>query len=225
MTVRYIYNTPGTYVAFMTAGHLFAPDSEWIGFLANGNEVYNIQGIYLGFILDDDRVVRSLTEPTHMRLMCPIRPIRPIRPLRPLRRLRMPRLPNPYIDVFEGGDAKAAAKLPGVDLQQYDGLLGAKLFANDGQYLGTVSRDKHDSESISNQYGQYGGRYGTHSIFNQYGQYGSKYSVLSPFSRYSTTPPSVILDGQLVGQLSVNTLLQNRIDTEEFIAWLTGGEG
>ncbi len=225
MPVRYIYNTSGHYVAFVTAGHLFAPNCEWIGFLANGNEVYNSNGIYLGFILDDDRVVRNLSEPTHMRLMRRVRPIRPIRPLRPLRRLRMPRLPNPYIDIFEGGDAQAAAKLPGVDLHKYETLLGAKLFAHDGQYLGTVSRDKYDPESISNQYGQYGGFYGLYSIFNQYGQYGSKYSRLSPFNAYSSTPPRVLLDGQYVGQLSANTYLRDRIDVEELVAWLTSGEG
>lgn len=56
-------------------------------------------------------------------------------------------------------------------------LAGDKLYGNDGQYLGKVSNNKYDSESISNPYGKYGSKYSSTSINNQYSNYGSKYST------------------------------------------------
>ena len=41
MSVRYIYNTSGDYIAFISSDNLFNPDCDWIGFIKNGNEVYN----------------------------------------------------------------------------------------------------------------------------------------------------------------------------------------
>ena len=101
MAVRYIFNTSGDYVAFVQNENLFAPNTEWIGFIKNGNEVYYPDGQFLGYILSDDRIVRKKYELPKLRQLRPLTPLRPLRPLTPLRRLRMPRLPYPYEDVFE----------------------------------------------------------------------------------------------------------------------------
>lgn len=58
-------------------------------------------------------------------------------------------------------------------------LAGNKLYSRDGQYLGKVSNNKYDSESISNPYGKYGSKYSSTSINNQYSKYGSDYSTQS----------------------------------------------
>jgi hypothetical protein len=58
-------------------------------------------------------------------------------------------------------------------------LAGDKLYSRDGQYLGKVSNNKFDSESISNPYGKYGSKYSSTSINNNYSKYGSDYSTQS----------------------------------------------
>lgn len=104
MSVRYIYNSNGQYVAFISGENLFNPNCEWIGYVLNGNEVYNPNNAsFIGYVLDDDRIARKVNEFQKLRPLKPLRPLRPLRPLKPLRRLRTPRLPYPYEDVFEAG--------------------------------------------------------------------------------------------------------------------------
>lgn len=42
------------------------------------------------------------------------------------------------------------------------------LLAQDGQFLGMLSSNKYQSDSVMNEYGS---KYSSTSIFNQYGQY------------------------------------------------------
>ena len=86
------------------------------------------------------------------------------------------------------------------------------LVAADGQFLGILSSNKFQTESVMNEYGSYGSRYSSTSIFNQYGNYGNEYNTLSPFNKYSQTPPRIFLRGDLVGYLSVNQFVSNRLD-------------
>ena len=51
------------------------------------------------------------------------------------------------------------------------------LLAQDGQFLGMLSSNKYQSDSVINKYGSYGSKYSSTSIFNQYGQYGSRYAT------------------------------------------------
>jgi len=64
-----------------------------------------------------------------------------------------------------------------------------------GKYLGTLSNNRFDPNSVSNPYGQYGSKYSPDSINNPYGQYGSKYSPDSPNNPYATSPPVIISPG------------------------------
>lgn len=61
-----------------------------------------------------------------------------------------------------------------------------------GKYLGTLSNNRYDPDSVSNPYGHYGSKYSPDSINNPYGQYGSKYSPDSPNNPYATSPPVII---------------------------------
>ena len=61
-----------------------------------------------------------------------------------------------------------------------------------GKYLGTLSSNPYDPDSVSNPYGQYGSEYSSDSINNPYGQYGSEYSNDSPNNPYATNPPVII---------------------------------
>jgi hypothetical protein len=62
-----------------------------------------------------------------------------------------------------------------------------------GKYLGTLSSNPYDQDSVSNPYGQYGSQYSQDSINNPYGEYGSPYSDKSINNPYATNPP-IILD-------------------------------
>ena len=95
-----IYSTSGEWVALLHEGHLYDTCGERIAWL-DGNEVYNRDGLYAGFLSKDGRVLRE-------RVRRP-RPLRPgpsappkIRspahvPLAPL----FAELPWSQVDVFE----------------------------------------------------------------------------------------------------------------------------
>lgn len=95
------------------------------------------------------------------------------------------------------------------------------LLANDGQYLGRLTLNKYDSNSIYNQYGNYGSKFSSTSIFNKFSNYGSKYSSLSPFNPYTNTPPYIYLRGIKYAFLSVNKFLGLKtIDPNRLIKFL-----
>jgi len=62
-----------------------------------------------------------------------------------------------------------------------------------GKYLGTLSNNRYDPDSVSNPYGRYGSRYSPDSINNPYGRYGSRYSPDSANNPYATNPPAITL--------------------------------
>lgn len=95
------------------------------------------------------------------------------------------------------------------------------LVASDGQFLGQLSSNPYLSEGVMNQYGSFGSMYSSTSIFNKYSRYGSELSQLSPFNQYTQHPPRIFLRGELVGYLSVNLFVRNRLDPHslfDFIA-------
>lgn len=61
-----------------------------------------------------------------------------------------------------------------------------------GKYLGNLSTNKYDPDSVSNEYGRYGSKYSPDSINNEYGRYGSRYSNDSANNPYATNPPAII---------------------------------
>lgn len=100
MTTRYIFNTDGIYVAFLQGKNLFAPNCAWIGFIPSGNLVYSSRGEFIGYLLDDDRIVINTNEFKRPSIFPPFAPFTPFKPFEPFKRMRMPSLPYPYKDVF-----------------------------------------------------------------------------------------------------------------------------
>ena len=97
------------------------------------------------------------------------------------------------------------------------------LYADDGTgtFLGEISSNKYDTDSIANEYGNYGSKYQTKSIFNQYGNYGSKYSQYSVFNEYATHPPKILdNNGKVVGYLTANKYIKDAISYEEMMVLL-----
>lgn len=61
-----------------------------------------------------------------------------------------------------------------------------------GKFLGTLSLNSNDPNSVSNPYGRYGSQYSPDSINNPVGRYGSPYSNKSINNPYATNPPIII---------------------------------
>ena len=76
-------------------------------------------------------------------------------------------------------------------------VVGAK-----GTYLGVLSNDRYDPNSVRNPYGQYGSPYGPTSMNNPYGFYGSPYSPYSATNPYATHVPMIVTP--YLGWLSAN---------------------
>lgn len=112
-------------------------------------------------------------------------------------------------------------QLPNTGNSAFDLLDGnAYLVAADGEYLGLISSNRFDSDSITNEYGTYGSKYSTTSILNQYGEYGSKYSTKSAFNKYTQNPPQIIYQGSFYAYLTVNKYLVPSIHTEALVGYL-----
>lgn len=87
------------------------------------------------------------------------------------------------------------------------------LYSNDGKtYLGKLTANEFDSDSIYNEFGTYGSKFSTNSIWNEFGTYGSKFSTYSAMNDLATKPP-LILDGNgdVVGYLTTNTNIKGGV--------------
>ena len=61
-----------------------------------------------------------------------------------------------------------------------------------GQYLGNLSTNPNDPDSVSNPHGRYGSKDSEDSINNPDGKYGSPQSNNSLSNPYATNPPIVL---------------------------------
>ena len=95
------------------------------------------------------------------------------------------------------------------------------IVANDGQYLGKLSLNIYDQESILNVYGLYGSQYSVVSTKNPYGIYGSPYSSLSPNNPYTSTPPTIYLRGVKYGYLTLNPFLFGSVSPHQIESWMS----
>lgn len=249
MSIRYIFNTSGNYVAFVQANYLFDPNSNWLGFIEDGDDVYSAKdGSYMGTLSADDRLLVNTQVKEYNRLR-PLRPLSPLKPMPPMRRLRMTGLPRGFRDYFEVeaprlGTAKLfdtlanmmkSGEIPpktAIDLLSKIGvqsfseklstnrILDSELRTPSGIFLGNVNRNKFDAASLVNPYGAHGSRFSAESIFNKFSQYGSPYGTESPYNKFSTTPPIFVKNGQSLGYLTINKYLSPRLDPDELITWL-----
>jgi hypothetical protein len=67
-----------------------------------------------------------------------------------------------------------------------------RLYSSDGNYLGRLSANPYDPDSVSNPYGRFGSPYSPTSINNPYSPYGSPYSGISATNPYATETPQII---------------------------------
>ena len=97
-----IYTTRGEWAALLVFPYVFSTVGEWIGFVTGSREVYDTDGVYVGWITNEPRILRKrIIENELKRSDIPAFPskIRPPAtvPLPPM----MAELPFEIVDVFE----------------------------------------------------------------------------------------------------------------------------
>lgn len=97
------------------------------------------------------------------------------------------------------------------------GISGQSLLIFGGRnhdvYLGCLTCNDYNSESIWNSYSKYGNNYNSNSIWNDCGNYGSDYSDYSPWNERANYPPVVVdSDGNFYGYLTRNKYNNKRAD-------------
>lgn len=86
---------------------------------------------------------------------------------------------------------------------------------NHRTFLGCLNGSPLDSESIWNEFGDYGNHFNSTCIWNSFGDFGNPFSSYSPWNEYTTTPPGIYdSKGNFYGYLTRNKSLSKRIDTE-----------
>jgi hypothetical protein len=97
-----------------------------------------------------------------------------------------------------------------------------KLYSNDGKvYLGTLTTNEFDSESIYNEFGDYGSKFASTSIWNDVGTYGSSVSSSSAFNELASSPPIIVLNGKIIGYLTTNSMKKGAISPYNLKKWLS----
>jgi hypothetical protein len=91
--------------------------------------------------------------------------------------------------------------------------------AQDGVFLGKLTSNKFDSETIFNRFGPYGNKFAQNTFLNKFSSYGSQFSQLSAYNRMATSPPMIYKDGSFVAYLTKNTKFSPRVDPEEIFDW------
>jgi hypothetical protein len=102
----------------------------------------------------------------------------------------------------------------------FESLEGAIIMAKDGQFLGKITTNEFDPNSLLNEFGKYGSEFSATSIFNSFSHYGSEFSNLSPYNEFTSTPPSIFKGNKFIAYLTVNKTLQPRVDAKALIGWL-----
>lgn len=100
-------------------------------------------------------------------------------------------------------------------------LEGCAIVASDRQFLGLVTSNAFNTDSVLNEYGPYGSRFSQVSILNAFGPYGGEYSTLSPFNEYTSTPPMLVCEGRGgVAYLTRNRAMAPAIDPHLLLGFL-----
>jgi len=96
-------------------------------------------------------------------------------------------------------------------LQAIDGT--GQLWAANGQFLGLLSSNANDPNSIINPYGLYGSQTSLTSIRNPSCSYSGIAGICSPYNPISIYPPSIVYQNQAVLVVTRNqTLITNGLE-------------
>jgi hypothetical protein len=123
---------------------------------------------------------------------------------------------NQSVEELNPGDT-SSVYWPDSDLYQ---LLGCRIIAADGTYLGLVWADSTHPHSIINEWGQYGFDRSPTSFFNTSSAYGGPKGTFSPFNKTSPNPPTLLREGKFVLYVTENSKLMPRVSVTRLIHFL-----
>lgn len=107
-----------------------------------------------------------------------------------------------------------------INSEEFFQILGSRIIAPDGTYLGMVVADTANPQSIINTWGQYGFTQSPTSIFNPTVPYGGDDGIFSPFNAQSPSPPSIFKDGKFFTYLTDNESFRPRSAPRRLIEFL-----
>ncbi|GIO13579.1 hypothetical protein J19TS2_31340 [Cohnella xylanilytica] len=94
------------------------------------------------------------------------------------------------------------------------------LYSYDGKtYLGKITSNSFDTDSVFNEFGTYGSKFSTSSIWDEFGDYGSSFSNTSAFNKLASQPPAIVLNGKFIGYVTVNSSFPNAISPGALLEW------
>ncbi len=97
------------------------------------------------------------------------------------------------------------------------------LFGGQGHktFLGCLNCSKLSTDSVLNEYSQYGNSYSSESIWNDYSQFGSSYSMYSACNSYANDPPIIVdKSGNYYGRLTLNLAHPELGEGRKLYEWL-----
>lgn len=119
----------------------------------------------------------------------------------------MPMCANPFTPSLPSVSPSFGSTLPKIGDSGFKCVTPTTRFGQEtpcGVYLGQLSANKYDPNSVSNPFGA-GSRFDSKSIHNSYGAYGSRYSSKSANNPYATDAPKLYdAQGNYRGKLSAN---------------------
>ena len=81
-------------------------------------------------------------------------------------------------------------------------------------YLGCLTCDKFDSDSIWNKFGLYGSKFNAQSIWNKFGKYGGSFNDYSPFNKFARNPPILVGEnGKFYGYFTADKFYNKRTNS------------
>jgi len=91
-------------------------------------------------------------------------------------------------------------------------LRGASIIAQDSEntFLGKIDNE-FSSESVFNEFGNYGSEFSSSSIWNEFSSFGSEFSSYSPFNEFTSTPPMIVKNGRVIGYLTRNKFIRGSL--------------
>lgn len=97
---------------------------------------------------------------------------------------------------------------------------GAELISFDGTVLAVLLPARDAFNSVCNSAGESGSPFGANSIFNDMSELGGPFGSSSPFNPDATTPPQIVVNGEIVAHLSVSPHVPNAVDPYAMLEWL-----
>jgi len=107
-----------------------------------------------------------------------------------------------------------------LDKNEFFQILGCRIIAPDGTYLGMILADTANPQSIVNSWGQYGFNQSQTSIFNSSIPYGGDNGLFSPFNPESPSPPSIYKDGKFFTYFTENENFRPRSSPKQLVEFL-----